>query len=167
MNMIKTTANLATLAIACVVIPAMASDTFLTTPRQEVYAVDLQAQERGGGSQSAGQPRLEQRSDTPAMDRRKDMEMQRRGPDAGSPRGRRMPEFNDYDLNGDGIVGEQEFGEARKSRVEERMREERRMRNQADAPPFSEIDNDGDGVITREEFIRHQETNRKKWEEQG
>jgi len=67
-----------------------------------------------------------------------------------------MPEFADFDLNSDGVLGEAEFNEARDARIAERVAAGRKMKNLANAPDFSEIDRDEDGAVTPEEFAAHQ-----------
>jgi len=70
--------------------------------------------------------------------------------------GRDMPNFSDYDLNGDEKILEKEFNEARSKRVLERLEKGYRMKNQSRAPAFSDIDVNGDGEISAEEFTAHQ-----------
>ena len=67
-----------------------------------------------------------------------------------------MPGYEDFDLDGDGRVLEEEFIEARGQRVAERAKEGRMMRGLANMPGFSDIDSDGNGEISREEFAAHQ-----------
>jgi Ca2+-binding EF-hand superfamily protein len=79
-------------------------------------------------------------------------------------KGFRMPDFSEFDRDANGVVDREEFSAAREARIEERIREERRLRNQNDAPAFGDIDSNGDGLLSPEEFLRHQEQNRRRWE---
>ncbi|NCC28709.1 MAG: hypothetical protein EOM22_11345 [Gammaproteobacteria bacterium] len=72
------------------------------------------------------------------------------GPGAGM--GRNMPAFAEFDLNGDGVLTEQEFYEARANRIAERSQQGYPMRNLANAPSFEAIDLNADGRITPDEF---------------
>lgn len=76
------------------------------------------------------------------------------GPGAGV--GRNMPAFAEFDLNGDGVLIEQEFYEARADRIKERSQQGYPMRNLANAPSFEAIDLNGDGRITPDEFTAGQ-----------
>jgi Ca2+-binding EF-hand superfamily protein len=79
-----------------------------------------------------------------------------RGPGMGGERGKGRggspPTFSEFDLDGDGIVGEQEFRDARTARIAKRVREGRMMRGLVNAPTFSDLDTDGDGSLTPDEF---------------
>ena len=68
-----------------------------------------------------------------------------------------MAMFSEFDQNGDGIITQEEFEEARAKRMEERADDGRMMRNAGDAPTFEEIDLDGDGQVTKEEFRKHKQ----------
>ncbi len=70
--------------------------------------------------------------------------------------GMKMPAFGEFDLNGDGSITEQEFGEARANRIAERSQQGYLMRNLPKAPTFAEVDRDDDGLVDREEFARAQ-----------
>ncbi len=80
----------------------------------------------------------------------------------GMPRGMgyNMPRYEEFDLNGDGVLLEEEFIEARGQRVAERAKEGRMMRGLANMPSFADIDTDGDGKISKEEFEAHQASHR-------
>ncbi|EGV18083.1 EF-hand domain-containing protein [Thiocapsa marina] len=80
------------------------------------------------------------------------------GPGAGM--GRNMPAFAEFDLNGDGALTEQEFYEARATRIVERSQQGYPMRNLANAPSFEVIDLNGDGQITPDEFSAGQAQHR-------
>jgi len=80
----------------------------------------------------------------------------------GMPRGMgySMPRYEEFDLNGDGVLLEDEFIEARGQRVSERAKQGRMMRGLANMPSFADIDTDGDGKISSEEFAAHQTSHR-------
>jgi Ca2+-binding EF-hand superfamily protein len=75
--------------------------------------------------------------------------------------GRNMPSFADFDLNGDGVIAETEFYEARAARIAKHAEEGRKMRNLANAPSFDDIDTDDDGSVSPDEFSAHQTEQRK------
>ena len=58
----------------------------------------------------------------------------------GMNRGRQMPIFSEFDLNGDGIMQREEFLKAREARMRKRAEEGRMMRNASKAPGFASID---------------------------
>jgi Ca2+-binding EF-hand superfamily protein len=76
-------------------------------------------------------------------------------------RGRHMPTFSDFDLNGDGILKQEEFEQARAKRISERAQRGYQMRNLRNAPPYATIDSNGDGAVTPDEFsaaqLRHRQ----------
>jgi len=74
--------------------------------------------------------------------------------------GYNMPRYEEFDLNGDGVLLEEEFIEARGQRVAERAKQGRMMRGLANMPSFADIDTDGDGKISIEEFEAHQASHR-------
>ena len=71
-------------------------------------------------------------------------------------KGKNMPAFTDFDLNGDGGITEKEFLEARSQRIAKHAAEGRQMKNIANAPSFQEIDTDDDGTVSPTEFAAHQ-----------
>ncbi len=71
-----------------------------------------------------------------------------------------MPTFIEFDLNGDGIMSEDEFIEARGQRISERAKQGYAMRGLQNARPFSEIDQNGDGVVDESEFLLMQSLHR-------
>jgi Ca2+-binding EF-hand superfamily protein len=75
--------------------------------------------------------------------------------------GLNMPRYQDYDLNGDGNLVEEEFVEARGQRIAQRAAEGRMMRGLANMPSFADIDLDKDGKISEVEFASHQATHRR------
>lgn len=82
------------------------------------------------------------------------------GPRMGMGRGmgmmRNRPDFSAFDLDGDGVIIEEEFYTARNKRIRERMEQGYRMRNLPDAPTFADLDANGDGELSAEEFAAHQ-----------
>ncbi|MCP5444019.1 MAG: EF-hand domain-containing protein [Chromatiaceae bacterium] len=82
-------------------------------------------------------------------------------PGMGSARGYDMPQFQSFDLDGDGRVSQEEFIEARGARIAERAKQGRMMRGMANMPEFSDIDSDGDGSISADEFAAHQAGHRR------
>lgn len=67
-----------------------------------------------------------------------------------------MPSFEQFDLNKDGNLTEQEFTEARNQRIAARAKAGYPMRNLANAPSFADIDLDHNGTVSKEEFAAHQ-----------
>lgn len=75
-------------------------------------------------------------------------------------RGRNMPAFSDFDLDGDGSLHLQEFEQARAQRIRDRLQQGYRMRNLQNAPSFADIDTDGNGLVTLPEFTAAQARHR-------
>lgn len=71
------------------------------------------------------------------------------------PSGRGPIPFENFDANGDGYVSQEEFGQARANRVQQRAEQGGQFRNQANAPGFADIDSNGDGRLSREEVQAH------------
>jgi len=73
-----------------------------------------------------------------------------------------MPGFQDFDLNGDGVLSEDEFIEARGQRVAQRAKEGRQMRGLSQMMQFSDLDQNQDGKVDEKEFqaamLSHQQT---------
>ena len=67
-----------------------------------------------------------------------------------------MPSFSDFDLDGNGVMTEQEFNEGHALRMAKLAEEGRQMKNVANAPGFAGIDSNSDGEISKEEFAAHQ-----------
>jgi len=70
--------------------------------------------------------------------------------------GHNMPSFDDFDLDSDGTIAEEEFNKARAERIAKHASEGRKMKNMANAPSFADIDTDDDGGVSRDEFSAHQ-----------
>jgi hypothetical protein len=83
------------------------------------------------------------------------------------PRGMGMnrPTFEDFDLNADGRISEEEFNKVHAERIARHAQEGRPMKNMANAPTFADIDIDGDGSVSREELNAHQSDHMKKMSE--
>ncbi|MDX2370785.1 MAG: EF-hand domain-containing protein [Colwellia sp.] len=81
---------------------------------------------------------------------------QGRGKGSGMGKNSNMPSFSEFDLNGDGMIVEQELYKARAARVKVRAEQGYPMRNIANAPSFADIDSNGDAKVTSKEFAEHQ-----------
>lgn len=68
----------------------------------------------------------------------------------------KKPSFSDFDLNGDGVVPQAEFDQARAERMKQNAEAGKMMKNAGNAPAFGDIDANGDGNITADEFTKHQ-----------
>jgi Ca2+-binding EF-hand superfamily protein len=75
--------------------------------------------------------------------------------------GRNMPAFSEFDMNGDGVLKQDEFEQARAKRISERASQGYLMRNLANAPTFASIDKDSNGEVTPQEFVAAQIAHRK------
>ncbi len=73
------------------------------------------------------------------------------GPGAGG-RGGNMPTFAEFDLNGDGVLLEEEFNQAHAQRISERSQQGYPMRGLSNMLKFSDLDADGNGQVTSDEF---------------
>ena len=71
-----------------------------------------------------------------------------------------MPTFQDFDLNKDGKITEEEFNEARAARIADRAQKGYQMRGLANASSFADIDTNHDGTLSAEEFAAHQAAHR-------
>lgn len=71
-----------------------------------------------------------------------------------------MPAFQDFDLNRDGKVTEEEFNEARAARIADRAQKGYPMRGLANASSFADIDTNRDGTLSPAEFSAHQAAHR-------
>ncbi len=80
----------------------------------------------------------------------------RPGQTRGQGRMRFMPTYNEFDLNGDGIIFEKEFIDARNQRIAERAKKGFLMQNLGNADNFATLDKNADGVLSTKEFKVHQ-----------
>ena len=80
------------------------------------------------------------------------------------PRGKgmNMPTFEDFDLDSDGRISEEEFNKLHAERIARHAQEGRPMKHMANAPAFADIDTNGDGGVSREELSAHQAEHMKK-----
>ncbi len=79
----------------------------------------------------------------------------------------KMPTFSDFDLDGDGVVTEQEFSEGHAKRAAEMAEQGRKMKGAESCPGFVGIDTDKDGGISAEEFAAHQAEHMQKNKQHG
>lgn len=66
------------------------------------------------------------------------------------------PAFSDFDLDGNGVMTEQEFNEGHAKRMSKMAEEGRKMKCADSCPGFAGIDTDKDGGISEAEFAAHQ-----------
>ena len=81
---------------------------------------------------------------------------QGRGKGTGMGKNSNMPSFSQFDMNGDGVILEEEFYEARAARITERVEQGYPMRNIANPSTFADIDTNGDNAVSSKEFAEHQ-----------
>lgn len=127
------------------------------TPNELALGQQAQMDKRRGMGQGQGQGR--------GMDYGKGQGQGRgmgygKGQGQGMGMSRNMPAFADYDLDGDGLLLEDEFNTARNQRIDERAKQGYQMRNMDNAPVFADIDANGNGEISVEEFAAHQSQRR-------
>ena len=70
--------------------------------------------------------------------------------------------FSDFDLDGSGLVSEEEFNAVRGERMAAKAAEGKQMRGAASAPSFADVDTSGDGSISAEELTAAQTAHREK-----
>ena len=75
---------------------------------------------------------------------------------------RDMPRFEQYDLNHDGKITQNELEEARTKRMSQKAKEGKMLRNAGNAPLFTDMDKNNNGSLDREEFSLHQTEQMKK-----
>ena len=78
----------------------------------------------------------------------------------GGGMGWQAPAFTEFDLDGNGVLTEAEFYQARAQRIAERSQQGYAMRGLANAPEFGEIDRNGDGQVDATEFTSAQARHR-------
>lgn len=76
-----------------------------------------------------------------------------------------MPQFSDFDLDGDGVIVEVEFNEAHAKKMSEMAASGHQMKHAGDAPGFAGIDTNDDGEISEQEFSDHQAAHHKQMHE--
>ena len=74
--------------------------------------------------------------------------------------------LSDFDLNGDGVIVEQEWSEGHAQRFEKMADEGRKMKNAGNMPTFASIDLDGDGKVDQGEFAAHKKDHQHKHQHQ-
>ncbi len=74
-----------------------------------------------------------------------------------------LPTFEQYDLNNDGKITQNELEEAREKRMNQKAKEGKMLRNAGKAPAFTDMDKNKDGSLNQEEFRLHQTEQMKKW----
>jgi len=74
-----------------------------------------------------------------------------------------LPTFEQYDLNNDGKITQNELEEARAKRMSQKAKEGKMLRNAGNAPAFTTMDKNKDGSLNQEEFRLHQTEQMKKW----
>ena len=67
-----------------------------------------------------------------------------------------MPTFEQYDLNNDGKITQNELEEARTKRMSQKAKEGKMLINAGNAPAFTNMDKNKDGSLNKEEFRLHQ-----------
>ena len=67
-----------------------------------------------------------------------------------------MPAFSDFDLDGNGVIVEDEFNEGHAKKMSEMAAAGHQMKHTEDAPGFKGIDTDDSGEISKDEFSAHQ-----------
>ena len=87
-------------------------------------------------------------------------EAQPPGGGMGRGMGWQAPAFAEFDLDGNGVLTEAEFYQARAQRIAERSQQGYAMRGLANAPEFGEIDRNGDGQVDAIEFAAAQAQHR-------
>ena len=76
-----------------------------------------------------------------------------------------MPQFSDFDLDGDGVIVETEFNEGHAKKMSEMAASGHQMKHAGDAPGFAGIDTNDDGEISEQEFSDHQAAHHKQMHE--
>lgn len=80
---------------------------------------------------------------------------------------KKRPTFEQYDLNNDGKITQNELEEARAIRMNQKAKEGKMLRHAGNAPAFSDMDKNNDGSLNPEEFRLHQAEQMKKWDKEN
>ncbi|WP_232769188.1 EF-hand domain-containing protein [Colwellia sp. Bg11-28] len=123
------------------------------TPSFKVFDKDLDGQLTQEELIAGQQLQMQNRSGTQGQSSKMG---QGRSQGAGMGKNSNMPPFSEFDINGDGIILEQEFYNARAARITKRAEQGYPMRNIANAPSFADIDTNGDAQVSSKEFAEHQ-----------
>ena len=110
---------------------------------------------------------MQKRMKSMSLDERRELQTKGTGQKKGIGRGqkciRKLPTFEQYDLNNDGKITQSELEEARAKRRSQKTKEGKMLRNAGKASAFSDMDKNKDGSLNKEEFRLHQTAQMKKW----
>lgn len=75
--------------------------------------------------------------------------------------------FAEFDLDGNGFITEQEWGEGHALRMKDLAEEGRKMKHAGEMPTFASIDLNDDGQVDEEEFAAHKKAHQHKHRHEG
>lgn len=75
--------------------------------------------------------------------------------------------FSVYDVDGNGLISEQEFTQIRNERIAAKAAQGRPMKNKGNSPSFSSFDEDGNGQLTQKELDSGQQAQMQKRRKNG
>lgn len=75
--------------------------------------------------------------------------------------------FTEFDLDGNGFIVEQEWGEGHAKRMQAKAEEGRKMKHAGEMPTFASIDLNGDGQLDEEEFDAHKKAHQHEHQHKG
>jgi Ca2+-binding EF-hand superfamily protein len=75
--------------------------------------------------------------------------------------------FSEFDLDGNGFITEQEWGEGHAKRMQDMAEQGRKMKHAGEMPTFASIDLDGDGQVGEEEFAAHKKAHQHQHQHKG
>lgn len=75
--------------------------------------------------------------------------------------------FSEFDLDGNGFITEQEWGEGHALRMQDMAEEGRKMKHAGEMPTFASIDLNGDGQVDEDEFKAHKEAHQHQHQHEG